>query len=510
MFQRTSIKSKLMIAFTFSASIAVFVGVMAYYFSRNAIDAYRAIAKQNVPNLVVFIDMKAALTSMVVPVASLVGTPSTPQDAAKAQADLDKAIAKFDKTAKEYEDLPFAEGEEAFWKEARSSSGLLTKFIDTSKEMIRLSGTTGATTKADQAQRDKMWDNEYAQLIKDKEAAFEQLSKFETDSVAKSEKSGDSLNTQMVTVVSIVVALGFLLSLGVGYLIATFLSKNINAVANELNMGFREVADASQQLSQASQQLASGASSSAASLEEGVASIEELSSTVKMNAGNAQQAASLSTQVSQQAGGSLQEMEKLLSCMMDIQKSSQRVEEIIGVIDDLAFQTNLLALNASVEAARAGEQGRGFSVVAEAVRSLAQKSATSAKDISDLIKQSTGQVKDGVEIAQGTSSSLNQLTDFIKKISDLNQEIASASSEQSTGVNQLSTAMNSLDKTVQGNAASSEEVAASTEELTSQASNMTASVQRLIALVEGAGRTEEAHGASVLDLHSYKHNKRAA
>jgi len=485
MFQRSGIKNKLLMAFTFSASISVIVGATAYYFSGQAIKAYRSIAKENVPNLVLFIDMKADLSQAVIPVASLIGLPTTAQDAAKAQVELDKAIAKFEKAAKTYDGLPFAEGEEAAWNSART--GTLKKFFDLSNEMLRLSGTNN---KSDQQLRDKLWDNEYAKLINEKEETFDNLVRFETNAVTKSETTGDTLNSQMNSVIAIVVTLGFLLSIGIGYMMAVYLAKNINAVAGILNQGFREVSDASAQLSQSSQQLAAGASTSAASLEEGVASIEELASTVKMNAGNAQQAATISSQVSQQAQGSLQEMERLLSCMTDIQKSSQKIEEIIGVIDDLAFQTNLLALNASVEAARAGEQGKGFSVVAEAVRSLAQKSATSAKDITELIKQSVGQVGHGVNIAQGTSTSLNGLSLLIKKISDLNHEIAGASTEQSVGVNQLSQAMNSLDKTVQGNAASSEEVAASTEQLSSQSANMSASVQKLIALVEGSKDTD--------------------
>ncbi len=488
MLKNTGIKTKLLVAFILSASVSVVVGATAYYFSSKTIKTYRAIAKENVPNLVQFIDMRTQLTELVVPVASLIDTPSTSEDAAKAKASAEKAIKEFNVAAKAYEDLPFTEGEEPFWNDFKA--GTLKKFFDLSLEMIRLSGTNN---KSDQQLRDRLWRNEYAKLLDSRDEAFKKLIKFETDGVKKSESIGDELNGQMNSIVSGVIIAGILLSIGVGYLIATFLVKHIGHAADQLAQGSSEVSNASEQLSNAAQQLATGASSSAASLEEGVASIEELDSMVRLNAGNAQEASNLSSNVTKEVQDSLHEMERLGGCMNDIQKSAKKIEEIIGVIDDIAFQTNLLALNASVEAARAGDQGRGFSVVAEAVRSLALKSASSAKDISELIKQSVAQVEDGVEIAKSNNTLLKSLSGSIKKISELNQEIASAGTEQSTGVNQLSIALNSLDKTVQGNAASSEEVAASAEELTAQAASMQTNVEKLVKIIEGDSASLTAH-----------------
>jgi methyl-accepting chemotaxis protein len=491
MLNNLGIKPKLIIAFVFSASIALIVGITSYVYSSKTIQAYRTIAKDNVPNLVQFIEMRTQLSEAVIPVASLIGTPTTPEEAAKAKIELEKAIAAFNKAAKTYEDLPFAEGEEAQWNILKNET--LKRFFDMSLEMIRLSGTN---SKADQQLRDQMWPADYAKAIEKRNQDFDALIKFETGGVSKSESLGDSLNLQMNQILLIVIAVGFFFSILVGYFIATFLVKHIGAAATQLSQGSSEVSDASEQLSKASQQLATGASTSAASLEEGVASIEELDSMVRVNAGNAQQAAGLSQQVRTQVETSLQESERLAKCMDDIQSSARKIEEIIGVIDDIAFQTNLLALNASVEAARAGDQGKGFSVVAEAVRGLALKSASSAKDISELIKQSVEQVAAGVAITKTNSSLMQSLNDAIKKISDLNQEIATASSEQSSGVNQLSIALNSLDKTVQGNAASSEEVAASAEELTAQSQSMKVNVTKLINIVDGASSHPPSEGHS--------------
>ncbi len=151
--------------------------------------------------------------------------------------------------------------------------------------------------------------------------------------------------------------------------------------------------------------------------------------------------------------------------MTQISQSSKKIEEIIHVIDDIAFQTNLLALNAAVEAARAGEQGKGFAVVAEAVRALAQRSAASASDISTLIKESVTQIEDGSHTADQSGAVLTNIVSSIKKVADLNNEIAAASAEQTTGIQQISKAMNQLDQASQSNAASAEEIAATSGEI---------------------------------------------
>jgi methyl-accepting chemotaxis protein len=203
-------------------------------------------------------------------------------------------------------------------------------------------------------------------------------------------------------------------------------------------------------------------------LEQTVASLEEMTAMVKMNSDNAKQAASLSLASSQAAVKGEEEMQNLVSSMHDISKASKKIEEIINVIDDIAFQTNLLALNASVEAARAGEQGRGFAVVAEAVRTLAQRSASAAKDISTLIKDSVEMIEHGTDLADKSGEVLKTIVTSVKKVSDLNTEISAASEEQATGIHQISKAMTDLDQSVQSNAASSEEIASTAEEIKNQ------------------------------------------
>lgn len=252
---------------------------------------------------------------------------------------------------------------------------------------------------------------------------------------------------------------------GVLLWIAARISSSVGSIADRLTEAGGQVTSSVEQLNEAGNSLSQSSTEAAASLEETVASLEELTSMVKMNSDNAKQAAALSSSSRDSAEEGEKEIQNLIQSMTQISQSSKKIEEIIHVIDDIAFQTNLLALNAAVEAARAGEQGKGFAVVAEAVRALAQRSASSAKDISSLIKDSVSQIESGSAIADQSGAVLTNIVNSIKKVSDLNNEIAAASAEQTTGIQQISKAMNQLDQASQSNAASAEEIAATSSEI---------------------------------------------
>jgi len=235
--------------------------------------------------------------------------------------------------------------------------------------------------------------------------------------------------------------------------------------ADEVNTASNEIAAGNNNLSARTEQQAS-------SLEETASSMEQLTSTVKNNADNAQQANQLAASARETAerGGSV--VHRAVDAMEAINHSSNRIAEIIGVIDEIAFQTNLLALNASVEAARAGEQGRGFAVVATEVRNLAGRSATAAKEIKELIQDSAGKVEAGAALVNESGETLVEIVTGVKKVGDIISEIAAASQEQSAGIDQVNQAVTSMDEATQQNAALAEQTSAASSALNDKAREM--------------------------------------
>ncbi|GFE88632.1 methyl-accepting chemotaxis protein [Steroidobacter agaridevorans] len=219
--------------------------------------------------------------------------------------------------------------------------------------------------------------------------------------------------------------------------------------------------------------LSTRTSDQAASLEETASSMEEMTVTVKRNADNARHANQLASEARDQAerGGAV--AARAVSAMAEINSSSRKIADIIGVIDEIAFQTNLLALNAAVEAARAGEQGRGFAVVASEVRSLAQRSATAAREIKELIQDSVSKVQDGTKLVDESGQHLTDIVSAAKKVADIIGEISSASQQQASGLDQVNGAITQMDESTQQNAAMAEETSAVAASMSEQAKKLT-------------------------------------
>lgn len=229
---------------------------------------------------------------------------------------------------------------------------------------------------------------------------------------------------------------------------------------------------AAKEISQGNADLSRRTEEQAASLEKTAASMEELSSTVKQNADNAKQANQLASAASGVAikGGDV--VSQVVTTMADINQSAQKIEDIISVIDGIAFQTNILALNAAVEAARAGEQGRGFAVVAGEVRNLAQRSASAAKEIKELITDSVNKTAEGTQQVENAGHTMQEIVTSVKRVSDIIGEIAAASQEQSAGIEQVNEAIMKMDDVTQQNTALVEEAAAAAESMLEQADEL--------------------------------------
>ena len=253
--------------------------------------------------------------------------------------------------------------------------------------------------------------------------------------------------------------------------------QQIQMAADLVKSGALELGRGNENLSQRTEEQAS-------SLEETASSMEEMTSTVKHNADNAAQANQLAAAARglAQKGGEV--VGRAVGAMGEINTSSKRIADIIGVIDEIAFQTNLLALNAAVEAARAGEQGRGFAVVASEVRNLASRSAGAAKEIKGLIEDSVRKVDDGSRLVDESGRTLEDIVTSVKKVTDLIAEISAASREQASGVDEVNKAVMGMDEMTQQNAALVEEASAATQALTEQADSLT----QLVAFFDlGAG-----------------------
>lgn len=243
---------------------------------------------------------------------------------------------------------------------------------------------------------------------------------------------------------------------------------SLAGIVSQVRVGTNSIEMASTEISSGNLDLSSRTEQQASALEETATAMEELTATVKQNADSARQANQLAVSASDVATQGGDVVSQVIDTMGAINESSKKIVEIISVIDSIAFQTNILALNAAVEAARAGEQGRGFAVVASEVRSLAQRSASAAKEIKTLIDDSVGKVTSGSQLVEQAGATMNDIVASIKRVTDVVAEISAASQEQSDGIAQVNVAINQMEESTQRNAALVEQSTVAAQSLLSE------------------------------------------
>ena len=248
---------------------------------------------------------------------------------------------------------------------------------------------------------------------------------------------------------------------------------SLRQLVTEVRSATESIATASSEIAQGNNDLAHRTEDTASNLQSTASSMEELTSTVRQTSDSAQTANQMATSAATVAARGGEVVSRVVATMQDINASSNKISDIIGVIDGIAFQTNILALNAAVEAARAGEQGRGFAVVASEVRSLAQRSAEAAKEIKALIGASVEKVESGTQLVGNAGATMTEIVESVQRVTDIIGEIRSATSEQSQGIAQVNTAMNQLDQMTQQNSALVEQSTAAADSLREQAMKLT-------------------------------------
>jgi methyl-accepting chemotaxis protein len=509
-------------AFMAIAAFLVVVGGVGVASLQSVAKAYSHITTINLPNIRKVDAMALANRDLRVAANRMRAANASDADVKATVEWLDQAIADFEKVDKDYQSIPFEEGEEPVYKASRQAWDKLMPVV------ARLRELAGKNDKDNFATRLQIVNHEFVPLAVAHDNKLDDLVAFHDKEITK--WKGEALTTagrgQWFSIGAVLA--GFAAALLIGIRFASSLAGTFQDLADRLGKGAGEVASASKMISDAGSELSAAATQQAAALQETVSSVDEVNSMVNKSADNARRSQEVAGTSEGTAARGKETVEQMIRSIEDISRSNteimaqietsnREISEIVKVIaeignktkviNDIVFQTKLLSFNASVEAARAGEHGKGFAVVAEEVGNLAQMSGNAAKEISSMLEGSiqkvegivndtktkverlvaTGKekVESGTQTAKRCGQVLDEIVGSVSEVKQMVGEIAQASQEQSQGVNEITKAMQQLDQVTQQNAAAAQQSASASEQLTSNAEGLRQMVQTLLVTVHG-------------------------